>query len=341
MEKVAHFYEREGAPVKLMDLRLLVAERDLTGRIRAVEERDGANGVVVDFSDASLLNEIDTPSTRYRVADYDPRKTDTYHGYHKHKYVVHRQILESDVIVSIPKLKTHEKVGATLTIKGFVGTVAHKDSLAHHRFGSPAKGGDEYPYESGFLTSLSRLHERIYGSDVRSPSVRNCQIAIDRNLRRAARLMGLLQLGAWHGNDTAWRMALDLAQLVYYADAEGKLHDTRQRTHLSLVDGIIGGEGEGPLAPSPVRAGALVFGSDVPTVDLAAARLMGFDSSELPIVSRSFTLPRYAIAADSAHQDAAIIYNGRPLTASQLRPALGRPFRPPRGWADPLLSHRK
>ena len=65
--------------------------------------------------------------------------------------MIHRDVLEADVVIHLSKLKTHEKVGITCGLKGFVGSVGHKDCLAHHRFGPPGRGGDEYPDSQAFL----------------------------------------------------------------------------------------------------------------------------------------------------------------------------------------------
>ena len=61
-----------------------------------------------------------------------------------------------------------------------------------------------------------------------------------------------------------------------------------RKRHYVLVDGIIAGEGRGPLNPDPVPAGVLLFGVHPPSVDAACAYLMGFDPDKIPIVSRAF-----------------------------------------------------
>ena len=48
-------------------------------------------------------------------------------------------------------------------------------------------------------------------------------------------------------------------RIAHYADATGRMHDTPQRRHLSLVDGIVAGEGDGPLDPDPIRAGTIAM----------------------------------------------------------------------------------
>ena len=49
------------------------------------------------------------------------------------------------------------------------------------------------------------------------------------------------------------------------------------RPHLTLVDGIVGMEGEGPTKGRPKRAGVIALGTDIYETDFACARFMGVD----------------------------------------------------------------
>jgi hypothetical protein len=87
----------------------------------------------------------------------------------------------------------------------------------------------------------------------------------------------MLHGGNWHGNDTAWRMTADLGRAVLFADADGKVQREPQRRFFSILDGIVAGEREGPLAPDPRPCGVLVAGESLLGVDLVGTRVMGFD----------------------------------------------------------------
>ncbi len=50
---------------------------------------------------------------------------------------------------------------------------------------------------------------------------------------------------------------------------------------ISIVDGIIGMEGDGPLFGSPVQHGVLAMGRDPVAVDNICANLMGFSSDDI------------------------------------------------------------
>src|SRR5262249_37749383 len=157
---VTDFYRAHApARVQARDLRLYVTKRDELGRVTGVDRREEGAAVEIDLGSESLLTEQTQSSPRYRVSDYDPRRTEAFHHDGHHRYVLHRSVLAADVVLSLSKLKTHEKVGITCGLKGFVGAVAHKDCLAHHRFGSPRDGGDEYPDHLRLLRVESTVHD--------------------------------------------------------------------------------------------------------------------------------------------------------------------------------------
>ena len=57
-----------------------------------------------------------------------------------------------------------------------------------------------------------------------------------------------------------------------------------------MVDGIVGGEGNGPMAPDPKPCGVVVAGTHPVAVDCVAATLMGFRWDRLPLLRNAFAL---------------------------------------------------
>jgi uncharacterized protein (DUF362 family) len=51
--------------------------------------------------------------------------------------------------------------------------------------------------------------------------------------------------------------------------------------HFTLVDGIVGMEGNGPIQGKPKPAGVLVAGRDMPAVDATCCRIMGIDPAKV------------------------------------------------------------
>jgi len=235
------------------------------------------------------------------------------------------------VVLSLSKLKTHEKVGITCGLKGFVGSVGHKDCLAHHRFGSPSMGGDEFPDSQRAMVPFSRLMDFVNRRSDDAPLQRFLRV-VTRMIGRASRSLGFVASGAWYGNDTCWRMTLDLARILHYADRSGRMQEEPQRRHLSLIDGIVAGEGNGPLSPTPAHTGTLLFGDDVVGLDRIACRLMGFDPSAIPLIADAYADMAWPIAQSDWGELRACVRNGEKISESALTPILGRPFVPPRGW---------
>jgi uncharacterized protein (DUF362 family)/phenylacetate-coenzyme A ligase PaaK-like adenylate-forming protein len=333
----AAFYRERGLPVEPLDLRQYVVDRSLLGNVRHIDRRERPDEVVeVDLSADSLLSPIadEVSNPRFRVMDYDPQRTEAFHAGRSHRYVVHRAVLEADTVISLSKLKTHEKVGITCGLKGFVGTVAQKDCLAHHRFGSPKTGGDEYPARLWFLQPVSKFQNWLAGRPQGAPMQKPLQV-VDWTARRVLKRTGMRMAGAWHGNDTAWRMSVDLARVVHHADVQGAMHAEQQRTHLSLIDGIVAGEGEGPLNPDPVDTGTLLFSDDVALGDRVACRWMGLEPQAIPLIREAFVPMTFPVTRASADPEA-VLLNGAPLLETELHAP--HPFRPAPGWAEHLRA---
>lgn len=110
----------------------------------------------------------------------------------------------ADLIVSMPKLKTHHWAGATLSMKNFFGVVPGalygwpKNML--HNYGIPQS-----------IVELNRIYKNTF----------------------------------------------------------------------SIVDGIVGMEGNGPIQGTPKHAGVIVMGSDLVAVDATCCRIMGIDPAKI------------------------------------------------------------
>jgi len=334
--KMMEFYAMNGVPVNARDLRFFVLRSNSLGFVRSTERRPKDDEVAVDLGGESYFAELDCVSPpKYRVMNYSRRRMESCHQAGSHVYVINRNLLESDVVISLPKFKTHEKVGLTCALKGFVGSVGHKDSLPHHRFGPPEKGGDEYPRDKGgILWKTSAFHDWV---QMMAPDTRRGGLArvLDKVIRAVLNRWAPIREGAWWGNDTAWRMVLDLARIATYASFSGALQDKPQRTHLVLVDGIIGGEGGGPLFPTPVPTGLLLFSDGLLATDIAVAHLMGFDPQQMPFLREAQRSLRYSLPSPDWTTES-MIYNGKPVALRELSSLLQRPFNPPPGWVGHL-----
>jgi uncharacterized protein (DUF362 family) len=333
MYEIAQFYRTHvGVDIGPRDLRGVITRWTRFGALIDRVEQPSEEVVLVDLGSESLLDVFyrNNGPVEFRVSDYDRREIAEYHGPGRHVYAVNRRVLEADTIISVPKLKTHEKVGITCALKGTVGAIARKECLAHHRKGGPQQLGDEFPKRSALRHVSSSLADRVttLNRGLFANGIRVASKVLYKLLRSGPH--GIMA-GAWHGNDTAWRMSLDIARILRFARTDGSLAATPQRNHLVMIDGIVSGEGEGPVYPVGRHTGVVMFGSDPVWTDYACALVMQFDPSTIPLIARAATPMRYPATGNSI-DDVHFVLNGEAAGASELADVLDTPFTPPKGW---------
>src|SRR5262249_26607029 len=70
-----------------------------------------------------------------------------------------------------------------------------------------------------------------------------------------------------------------------------------RRRYLAILDGIVAGHRESPLAPSPLPAGLLMGAFNPLALDAVATAMMGLDVRKVPQISRAFALSSFPLAA--------------------------------------------
>jgi uncharacterized protein (DUF362 family) len=270
-------------PIHLRDLRRVIAETDdSTGVILSSRDAAGdpAGDTVVDLGTESRLEELQVEGQNFGVSNYDSQTTSSYHQRGVHRYRIANSLLDSDVVVNLPKWKTHVKTGITGALKNFVGINCDKAYLPHFRVGPPCRGGDEYPdsLAGELLARLRPWLERVMPGEV----IRTARKSLlgSRKKLSAPLVFG----GAWAGNDTLWRTVHDMVFIARWLGPNGGKLST-PRPILTLLDAIVAGEGEGPLRPDARDMGCLLFGTDAAQVDVFATALSGFDWREVPTLS--------------------------------------------------------
>lgn len=223
-------------------------------------------------------------------ASFDMAETNERHRGASHEYLLCRTPMDADVFINLPKLKTHKKVGVTCALKNLVGINANKNWLPHHTEGSPDKGGDQFPA----ATSKARMEYSLMGAAKRFLKNRPGLSRLFVPLKKIGRLyfgdtQQVVRSGNWYGNDTCWRMVLDLNKCFFFFDGAGKRRRKPLR-YLAVVDGIIGGEGNGPMAPDPQPCGVIMAGTHPAAVDIAAATIMGFDWEKIRLLKNTFKM---------------------------------------------------
>jgi len=282
---------RAGVPIETVDFRRTRSEkRDGMIVARLPNDGDPRGYQVVDLKSRSSFAGLPARRLRrFRVTQYDPRTMRQAHNEAAHAYLFPASVLAADVLINIPKLKTHRKAGLTAAMKNLVGINGSKDWLPHHTFGARDDGGDEYPRRSLRKSAISMLRDGMEAS--RGHLSRRALRLMERTVKATGHLVRFPDPcweGSWHGNDTIWRMVHDLHRVLFLADASGAVHDLPQRRYLAVVDAVIAGEGEGPMRPVPRASGLVVAGLNPIAVDTVCCRLMGFDENKVPLLRNAY-----------------------------------------------------
>jgi uncharacterized protein (DUF362 family) len=315
-------------PVEILDFRdTVVTMRGRNFRPRT-HLRDPERFVRFDLGNDSLLEPISEPMGRFRNTSYNPDDMARVQRPGVHEYLLCKEPFEVDVILNLPKLKAHAKAGVTAALKNLVG--GDKNFLPHHRVGGSALGGDCYEGLKPFKRVAEAMVDRANRRIGRRGYVSFMQAARFANGVHRGDLEG-----KWAGNDTTWRMVLDLNRVVQYGRLDGTLADERQRRVYSLTDGIVAGEHDGPLAPQPVRLGAVTFGAASAYADAVHLALMHFDLQRVALVREAFAAMRYPVAEGRPEQTE-VRCRDASYTLDDVAKSFGRDFRPPDGWRGRL-----
>lgn len=253
--------------------------------------------VLFDLGSDSLLEPITDDKDDFRVTCYDPRLMAKTHGRGRHRYLVARAVMEADVVINLPKLKTHKKAGITCALKNLIGINGNKEYLPHHRLGGANVGGDCYPGDSKVKRMLEYAADQQNLTD--SGKMGRVWSGVATQLNRVLHLMGdnVGIEGSWSGNDTIWRTGLDLNRIMLYGEANGSMAASPRRRVVHLADAIVAGQGDGPLSPQPLPLGLLFAGNNAACVDWFGSQLLGYDPNLLPIVREAFGRFRWPISS--------------------------------------------
>ncbi len=308
-------YFRVAPMFALDDVRKLGRSWNLGLLVRRRLPGDPRGYRVVDVGRSSSFADQSAPALhalRFHRSHYETPVA--HHTAQRNEYSIPKTLLEADVVINIPKMKTHKKTGITLALKSVIGLTNEKYWLPHFTEGDPSVGGDEFDRPQ-------HLSEAVENKLSRFPLPGGNSL-----VARAPRLGGAPKVidGSWEGNNTLWRTILDLNRILFFASRDGVLRGEPQRRYLTLVDGIVAGEGEGPLGATPVHAGLLVGGFDPSLVDAICAEAMGFDPARIPLIREALggVLLSSGVRAGVEH-----LLDG---------PAPTRLFKPPRSWPSLL-----
>ena len=301
LDKLLAFYRGKGVNIELVDFRELTSV--VKGHVHQYRISKNAHGTVVDLKNDSAFQGLSQDAfDRMRVTNYDPRLLVTHHQPGKNEYYVSDCVLNADVIINMPKPKSHRKAGVTIALKNLVGINVRKEYLPHHTVGSKESGrGDEYLRTSALKELQARERDRV------NINAAEKRYHLARILHYSAALLSRMEKllfsdgyseGSWYGNDTISKTIVDLNKIVFYADRDGVLQETPQRGCLIVADMLQSGEREGPVMPSRKDVGVIAVGENPVLFDECLAALMGADVPQLPTLTCARQAAgRYPLAA--------------------------------------------
>ncbi|MCX7847323.1 MAG: DUF362 domain-containing protein [bacterium] len=335
---LAQWYQRwSPVPVDVVDLRA-EAWRSADGVVYSRQRLPGdpRGYVALNLGKLSYFHGI-TPPLGFYGADYDTEETQRHHHDDVHEYLLARTVMDADVLINLPKLKTHKKTGFTCALKNLVGINGNKNWLPHYMLGTPEEGGDQFP-----LRTMKACSERLIVSWFKR-RIFHAPAWLVRALvplKQLGRIVygdtqHVIRSGNWHGNDTTWRMALDLNLCWFYFDpARQQFDPTRPpRRYLAVVDGIIAGEGNGPMAPDAKPCGVVLAGTNPVSVDTVCAWLMGFDPHKLRLLTGAYE--RRPCPLTTVTPEELLVCSNEPRwqgTLGELDPHSSFRFTPHFGW---------
>ena len=176
-----------------------------TGGIPAIGDSPGVGGlgrVAAQAGIAEVADEVGCPLVEFK----EVAKITTGDDYTFRRIELARAVLEADVVINLPKVKTHSQTLLTLGVKNIFGCIPGMRKAQWH-----LKAGTDHSYFAGMLTEL-------------------CQIV---------------------------------------------------KPALTIADGVIGMEGEGPSNGNPRPLGLIIAGGNPFALDTAICRIVGVPVEEL------------------------------------------------------------
>ncbi len=305
MRDMIETLRNRGVAVELMDFRgqKTVMENGIWVDEQPIDHAPESQ--IIDLGENSFFYDPKYDHVKFHGGGYEIRETTVHHRGKRQEYCVSKVILNADVVISVPKLKTHRKAGVTCCMKNLVGINTNKNFLPHWIQGSSNQGGDEMPALKG-VRSFNLRCINFYKEHIQSRYWKQ----IDRYILKAAKRMSIdeqkgkdgeedhkdyaawlmnhflgqpIYGGGWKGNETICRMILDLNRIFLLCDREGRLGDGTDRKYFYVVDGVIMGQRNGPMRPEPLQTHMVAAGYNGLRLDTQLIRLLNLDPMDIPL----------------------------------------------------------
>lgn len=282
------FYHEKQIPIEFVDFRSFISKVDKNGLIIPLKDETSLPEHIVVHMGKESKHYTEDVVAEYGICGYDDRKINRFHHGETQDYVINSRILQADVIINIPKPKTHRFAGITGAQKNFIGCCSDKESLPHYTRNSKCVCGDETNNKSIITTLFAYFNKKYMRECKNGNRILAKMYQYPYRLFQKIRGKDVYLQGMWYGNDTIWRTIIDFNKIMRYADKNGQLFiGKEQRKILTIGDMIICGQKEGPLSPDPKKQGMILISKNCAVFDYVFCKIAGFDEKKIPIVHHS------------------------------------------------------
>ena len=336
-DRLVEYYAKKGIDVQLCDFRNV--KTYVEHGVHRLQTASKSKGILVNMTDSSSFQGLSEEHlANMRITNYDPRILQVHHNSQTHEYLIAEDVLTSDVVINLPKPKTHRKAGITACLKNLVGINSSKEYLPHHTNEGSKDKGDAYQKRHIIMRFANYMLDKKNALEHEGKYVRA------RALWHPIRIFFAVgkvifhekyNEGSWYGNETIWRTILDLNKILLYADKTGRICDSRQRKVFHIADMIISGENDGPVNPSAKPAGIIMAGRDAVAMDQVITSLMGFDWKLIPTLREA----NNAVPPISIIEEITIISNHtqwHKMHCDDIKRSASLRFIPNPGWVEGL-----
>ncbi|MCB9362521.1 DUF362 domain-containing protein [Candidatus Woesearchaeota archaeon] len=320
LDTVRYLREEHSVPVDIVDLRDESLDKTMALRVGHFElglwmlHKTKEDFVVVDLQEKSEFEQVPDYWKKIRSTQLARSAKNPLHCHAKgkHIYGIAKTILDADCIINVPKMKAHKKTGVTVSLKNMIGITSPRSWMPHYTINT-----DEYEKKAPLIDKIIKV---IWDA----PRINGVGRVLLRKVRK--KYVHIAFKGSNPSNDTLWRTILDLNTILLYADAKGKMHSTQQRKYLSVIDGIIAGEKDTPLNPSPINAKVILASRNPVATDYVATKLMGFNYEHVNHVTNGLL-----------RKD----LGGNPKIVDEKQKYKNHHFDPPYNWKKQLIDTSK
>lgn len=297
IEEIVSKYRTKSLQIEIIDIRNYYLKHVKDMLVHKINlEGDPRGNNIVDLGCHSAFYEKENKN--YGFVD-NVFSVSNFHDEKHDSYVISQSVLDCDLFINLPKLKTHRSAGMTCAMKNLVGITANKNSVPHRTKGSDSEGGDTFSAKQMNFVDVDSESRGVMRKITKynNPFINYLfvPIKIIYNKVFGNKIIKNVSCGYWHGNDTIWRSIIDLNRIVLYCDKHGQMQDTVQRSYLCIADAIVAGEQEGPLIPIVKKCNIILVSDNPVALDTVACKFMGFNIEKLPFLNSAYSKMRWPL----------------------------------------------